>query len=238
MDLKLLEFLGKEAPNSIEDIREALDLLLNSIDSAIDLVGERVNKAYLDRDFKKLNELSSKSEELNLEVKKLENKISELDNIIDNLSVDVERKDICDMSDKDTPNYSDYLVDTEIEHSLYESLTYKRPCGFEIEGKKFEVKDWKGCLIETINYLAKKNPSVIRDFVNDPKMNGKKRIYFSKNKPSVMISPREVKEANIYVETNLSANSIRNLLIKILKKYNIQLCNYKLYIKADYSELH
>lgn len=43
MDLKLLEFLGREIPNSIEDIIESLDLLIGSIDSAIDLVGKKVN---------------------------------------------------------------------------------------------------------------------------------------------------------------------------------------------------
>ena len=49
---------------------------------------------------------------------------------------------------------------------------------------------------------------------------------------------REIKLANIYVETNLSANGIRNLLIKMLNKYNIKLSDYKIYLKADYSELH
>ena len=53
-----------------------------------------------------------------------------------------------------------------------------------------------------------------------------------------MRSAREIKLANIYVETNLSANGIRNLLIKILNKYNIKLSDYKIYLKADYSELH
>ena len=38
-----------------------------------------------------------------------------------------------------------------------------------------------------------------------------------------MRSAREIKLANIYVETNLSANGIRNLLIKMLNKYNIKL---------------
>lgn len=238
MDLKLLEFLGREVPSSIEDIRESLDLLIGSIDSAIDLVGEKVSKYYLNRDFKKIQELSSKSEELNLIIKKLENVTSELDNIIDNTNIDKERNDICKISDKDSPNYSDYLVDTEVEHNLYEDLTHKRPCAFKIEDEKIEIRDWKGCLVETINYLAKKNPDIIRNFVNEPKMNGKKVVYFSNSKLPTMRSAREIKAADIYIETNLSANGIRNLLIKILKRYNIKLSDYKLYFKADYSELH
>ena len=235
MDFKIFEFLGQEAPNSIYDIRESLDLLMGSIDSAIDLVGEKVSNFYGDRNFKKVQELTENVEELNSIVKNLENIIIDLGNIIDNTSICKEEDK---ETDKEIPNYKDYLVDTEVEHNLYEDLTYKRPCAFKIEEQKFEVKDFKGCLVETINYLAKKNPNIVRSFVNDPKMNGKKVIYFSNKKLPTMRSPREVKGANIYIETNLSANGIRNLLIKVLKKYNIKLSDYKIYFKADYSDLH
>ena len=69
-------------------------------------------------------------------------------------------------------------------------------------------------------------------------MNGKKVIYFSRVKLPTMRAVVEIKSANIYVTTNLSANGIRNLLIKMLNKYNIRLSDYKIYLKADYSELH
>ncbi len=69
-------------------------------------------------------------------------------------------------------------------------------------------------------------------------MNGKKVIYFSRIKLPTMRAARKIESANIYVETNLSANGIRNLLIKMLSKYNIKLSDYKIYLKADYSELH
>lgn len=48
----------------------------------------------------------------------------------------------------------------------------------------------------------------------------------------------EIKSVNIYVATNISTNGIRNLLIKMLNKYNIKISDYKIYLKADYSELH
>lgn len=92
--------------------------------------------------------------------------------------------------------------------------------------------------MQTINYLAKKDIRIVRGVADDFKMNGKKVIYFSRVKLPTMRAAREIKLANIYVETNLSANGIRNLLIKILNKYNIKLSEYKIYLKADYSELH
>lgn len=47
-----------------------------------------------------------------------------------------------------------------------------------------------------------------------------------------------MESANIYIETNQSANSIRTLLIKVLNKYNINISQYKIFLRADYSELH
>lgn len=237
MDLKVFEFLGAEVPSSVGDIREALDLLATSIDTAIEQVGEKVSKSFADKDFKKAAELSLNSAELDSISKKIQEVMGGLDTIIDDRNIEDSKK-IDEVDEKSIPNYRDYLVDIEIEHNLYEDLTHKRPCAFKIEDTKVEIKDWKGALVQTINYLAKKNPSIVRSFVDDSKMNGKKVIYFSRVKLPTMRAAREIKSANIYVETNLSANGIRNLLIKMLNKYNIKLSDYKIYLKADYSELH
>ncbi|MBM6820359.1 hypothetical protein H6A19_13635 [Clostridium saudiense] len=238
MELKVFEFLEQEVPSSVDDIREALDLLATSIDSAVEQIGEKVNISFANKDFKKVSELSLNSEELDSISKRIQEFIAGLDNIIDDRNIDEDSKKIEEIYEKSILNYSDYLVDTEIEHNLYEDLTHKRPYAFKIEDTTVGIKDWKGALIETINYLAKKDPNIIRSFIDDSKMNGKKVIYFSRVKLPTMRAAREIKSANIYVETNLSANGIRNLLIKILNKYNIKLSDYKIYLKADYSELH
>ena len=238
MDLKVFEFLGAEVPNSVGDIREALDLLATSIDTAIEQVGEKVTKSFENKDFKKAAELSLNSEELDSISKKIQEVISDLDTIIYDRNIDEDLKEMDQIDEKSMPNYNDYLVDTEVEHNLYEDLTHKRPCAFKIEGTRVGIKDWKGVLVQTINYLAKKDPNIVRSFVDDSKMNGKKVIYFSRVKLPTMRAVVEIKSVNIYVATNLSANGIRNLLIKMLNKYNIKLSDYKIYLKADYSELH
>lgn len=231
MEIELLEFINKEASDSVSDIREVLELLVTTIDTALDQVGEKVNQSYAEKDYKKSIELIAQSEKIDAINKKIQDVIYEIDNMVD--EEEIEENDY-----KEIPNYSDFLVDNEIEHNLYEDLTHKRPCGFSIEQNKFEVKDWKNTLVQTIEYLGEKDSSKVIEFINNPKMNGKKVIYFSKEKLSSMRAPRYIKSADIYVDTNLSANGIRNLLIKILNKYNIKLCDYKIYLKADYSELH
>lgn len=239
VDVKLFEFLGREVPSSVSDIREALDLLATSIESAIDQVAEKANISFKNKEFKKVVELSTNSEELNEVSKKIQEFILSLDNIIDERQIEeIPKLSEDEVEEKEIPNYSDYLVDTEVEHNLYEDLTHKRPCAFKIRGEKIEVKDWKGALVKTINYLGEKDPTILKAFVDNPKMNGKKVIYFSRVELPTMRAPRKIDSANIYIETNLSANGIRNLLIKALNKYNIKLSDYKIYLKADYSELH
>lgn len=238
MDLKLFEFLSEEVPSSVGDIREALDLLASSIDSAIERVGEKAKLSIDNKEYSKINQLIDNSKKLDSISKKIQEVIGDLDTIIDNRNIEEDSKKIDEVDERSIPNYSDYLVDTEVEHNLYEDLTHKRPCAFKIEGTRVEIKDWKGALVKTIDYLAKKDPSIVRSFVDDSKMNGKKVIYFSRVKLPTMRAVVEIKSVNIYVTTNLSANGIRNLLIKILNKYNIRLSDYKIYLKADYSELH
>lgn len=42
----------------------------------------------------------------------------------------------------------------------------------------------------------------------------------------------------IYIETNMSANSIRNLILKLLKEFSIPTNSFNVYLKADYTSLN
>lgn len=238
MELKILDFLGEEVPGSVGDIREALDLLGLSIENAIEQVGEKVSKSFASKDYKKASQLSLNSQELDLLSKKIQDVVAELDSIMDKRNIRDSLTKIEESDEKDIPNYNDFLVDNKVEHTLYEDYTHKRPCAFSIEGNYIEVNDWKNVLVETLNYLGNKNRAVLDSFVDDRKMNGKKVIYFAKNEASIKRAPRKIDSGNIYVETNQSANSIRTLLIKVLNKCNINISQYKIFLRADYSELH
>lgn len=94
----------------------------------------------------------------------------------------VDIKEVSEIDDIDNerniPNYGEYCVDVNIEHNLYEDLTHKRPCAIKIESNYIEIKDWKGVLLHTLDYLAKRDPEIIKAFVDNPKMNGKNYIFF------------------------------------------------------------
>lgn len=67
-------------------------------------------------------------------------------------------------------------------------------------------------------------------------MNGKKRNYFSLTGNNIRV-PKKLQSVDIYVETNLSANSIKQIIIKMLKKYQVKLTEFIVYYRADYTEL-
>ena len=74
------------------------------------------------------------------------------------------------------------------------------------------------------------------NFAEMPSMNGKKRRYFSFDKEELR-KPKMIAN-KIYVETNQSSNAIRNLIIKMLKKFNYNINDFKVYFRADYSSLN
>ena len=61
--------------------------------------------------------------------------------------------------------------------------------------------------------------------------------YFCTDKKEIR-SPRKIGETGIYVMTNMSANQIRNVIEKMLRKYGIKTVEYKIYLKADYTARH
>lgn len=235
MNLEIFKFLEEEVPNSVEDIRESLDLVSISLENALEQIGKKVEKFFSDKQYTKVSELSLKSEEVEKINKEIQNIINELDNIIENST---NKKNVSIKDEKKIPNYSRCLVDNKVEHTLYEDYIHKRPAGFSIEGNYIEANEWKNVLLETLNYLVEKDKNIIINFVNDKSMNGKKVTYFASNEKDIARSPKKIKNVNIFVETNQSANLIRNLIVKILNKYHINLSKFKIFLRADYSELH
>lgn len=134
------------------------------------------------------------------------------------------------------PNYQAYAVDSQIVHTLHEDFTYTRPAAFEFKDNRVEVRTWQQMLIKTCEMLMALDRRFV-NFENDPTMRGRKTKLFSTN-PANIRSPHKLQDSELYVETNLSANSMRNLIIKMLQKYNLKPSEFKVFLRADYSNLH
>jgi hypothetical protein len=231
----VIKMLKEELPNNTIDISESLELLKETINETMDNISTELGLACSKRDFTRVKLFTKLGEEINQYEQKLEQIIGllEIEDPIENIE-DVEhggKKTV------NSPDYSVYYVDTNIEHTLYENFTHKRPYGFQIGNQeKIKVKTWQEMLIKICEILITVDENKFVSFEHNPKMNGKKRKYFSKNDKG-MKKPKSIGD-KIFIETNISANSIRNLVVKLLKEYGYKSSEFKVYLRADYTEMH
>ena len=233
---EILSIIKKDFPDKAINILEGLQLLREIINETMEDINKKMGAAFNNRDF----DTVAKYTELSKEIHNYENK---LDEIIDRLDIDYNtdnldgpNSDIKSESRSDI-NYEDYRVDNNVEHTLYEDFTHIRPFGFKfLTEEVIQVKTWQEMLIKTAEILMDINEEKFLNFENLPRMNGKKNKYFSIEKND-MRRPIKVKD-KIYLETNMSSNSIRNQILKMLKEYGYGAKDYKVYFYADYSGLN
>lgn len=98
---------------------------------------------------------------------------------------------------------------------IEESYTYKSISSFVLKGTKYEVRSWKDMLIKICNIMFANHRNSFDHVLN---LVGRKRPYFSKNLNELR-APEQINGTDIYVETNLSANSIVKLSMDILSLF-------------------
>ena len=87
--------------------------------------------------------------------------------------------------------------------------------------------------------LYNKDKNIFETMITKPSMQGKRRKNFSKNPEELReLSRLKMNNSDIWIETNMSGNGIRNLIIKILKEYKLKVTDVSVYFRADYSELN
>ncbi|MTI81254.1 MAG: hypothetical protein FH758_10285 [Firmicutes bacterium] len=236
MDIKdFLLKLKEDFPEKAVDVSESLELLKEILNDTIETIGKNMSKAVSARDFEKTTIYS----ELAQRASKYESDIDEMINVLDieELDINLQENEDEEIDKKVIPNYSDYLVDNNVEHTLYENFTHKRPFGFKINDKNLiEVKSWQEMLVKTCELLIAIDEDKFMSFKQKKSMNGKKNKYFSTN-PEDLRKGRLVSD-KIYVEINQSGNSIRNLITKMLKEYGFKISDYKVYFRADYTNIN
>lgn len=234
MDLNpIILLIKEEVPNKAIDLSESLELLKETISDTLNEIHHKSNEAFLKRDMPKRSKLNQLIDQIIPLESEIEILISELDvvdedHIIGEIDEESEKRVI--------PNYVDYYVDINVEHSLYEDYTHKRPWAFRMNSQNvIQVSTWKEMLIKTCELLMAVNTEKFLGFEKLERMNGRKRKYFSKVDTS-MKEPMLV-DNEIYVETHMNSNGFRNLIIKLLKEYDFKVSEFKIYLKADYTNM-
>ena len=104
-------------------------------------------------------------------------------------------------------------------------------------GNRFDASDWKDVFVGTCEELAKKDIAKFNGFLSDKSMQGRKVQYFSLSEEGLR-NPKKIIGTNLYIMTCMSSNQIRNVIVQMLRKYDVSINEYKIFLRADYSALH
>ena len=225
---EIIKFLRENLPEELNEISSSLELLQEILNKTSNKINCQISELAKENKHEKAKEYLNKSKELSGFIKIIEQIIEE---IAAASKEEVKKEDI--------PNYEDYYVDKTKPHYLDENYTHKRPYSFILEGKGVKVNTWVQMLIETCEILIKKDKNLFRNFIDSDDFKGRSRAYFSyssnnMNKPQIL----KLDGKDLYIETNLSANDIINIIQKMIERYKINIKAYEIYLKADYTELH
>lgn len=234
MDINnLILNIKKDFPDKAIDLYESVDLLLETIKDTMETIQEKSSQEMKNRDFDKSIYYMQLAQQLH-------SYESKIDKLLEETSMeDIELQDVSEKieSKKEIPNYEEYRVDNTIEHTLKEDFTHKRPSSFKIgENYTSIVNTWQEMILDTCKYLIKIDENKFKQIISKPRLNGRKSDYFSTDK-KIMRRPVHI-GCGVYIETNMSANGIRNLILKLLKEFNIPTNSFKIYLKADYTSLN
>ncbi len=233
---KLISFLKTEFPKDALEIQECIELLNQCIGGSVESIRSAFNTAFDNRDYTKMLSIQEMLKIVDQVQEKLEDYTERLQ-LDEEIEEDILNDDNSVDELKELPDYDSLRVDQNIPYTLYDDYTYKRPAGFEIFGVRQDAKDWKDVFVSTCEALAKKDSATFETFVNDKSMQGRKVPYFCKD-PKGIRAPRKVDGTDVFVMTNMSANQVRNVVERMLRKYGIKVNDYKLFLKADYTARH
>jgi hypothetical protein len=235
---QILLIIKQEFPQQSIDLSESLELLKVSINDTMNAIEKKMSAAFARREFGAQREYMILAESVHQYEQRVDNLI-ELLELEDTAPFIKEAIGLSDepIDSERRKNYAAYTVDHQVEHTLYENFTHIRPYAFRLgQQEQLFVKTWIEMLIETCNILIDKDAAKFLSFEHIKEMNGKKSKYISSKKDG-MRKPHPLRE-NLFLETNMSANGVRNLILKMLKAYNIKATDYKIYYRADYTELN
>ena len=92
-------------------------------------------------------------------------------------------------------------------------------------------------LLQTCAVLNRMNPMLFTSLEADPDLQGRKRPYFSRDGLG-LDTPAKIPDADLYVETHVSARYLKKMIANLLGKYDIPEEEYLIYLKKDFTPLH
>ncbi|MFA7172292.1 MAG: hypothetical protein WC340_02550 [Kiritimatiellia bacterium] len=118
-------------------------------------------------------------------------------------------------------------------HSVTEEFTYKRPCGFILDGKGYQdITTWTRVYELVLRQFAKQDTNLFKALPNNPAtITRRENPHFSTN-PSDLRKPLALPNG-IYAETNLSANHLCKSIQILLDIFTISSDSITIFLRQD-----
>lgn len=124
-------------------------------------------------------------------------------------------------------------LNREEPHSIDEDFTYKRPHGFIFDGQGTTgITTWRRMYELLCHQLLRRDPERFRSLVNHPDFISNRGHHSFSTDPQALRSSTQIDEG-LFAEINLSANSLRDMIRKVLAAFEIPETSLQLFLRED-----
>lgn len=235
---KLFRFIVDTDKECSAELLHALKSLKANLDNALTITKKQIQLSTEKNSFDDISQIAESCQQISEISIRIENAIALMEvkpsnkEIVFEGNANIEKK----ISSRKPIDYADFDVDNMEPHTLDEDFEYKKICGFEINGIRFEVSSWQDALIQLCSYLYNIDGNKMLGFVDDPYFKRRKVSYFMKE--SVPRRNKIIPGTNLYVWVNNNANTLVRLMRDMLVRYLISPETMTLYLRRDLSSLH
>jgi len=221
--LEIVQDLHEISENQTENLHEAFVLVRETMSGLLDTISEKVSSLMTARDMKEASVLLDLASELTELEKDISTKISTFDALLRD-------KDNSDNGKASASDTEMFLQMNGVPKSLRDPFTFTSPCGMKLtKSIAFQAKNWRVLFMRFCEALYDMNSQLFESFSAMPEMNGTRCPHFSTSS-SGFRSIGSI-HGKMYVETNMSANGFRDLMMKCMKIYELPINDALIYIK-------
>ena len=234
----VISYIVKEEPESADDLLYAFELVKSRYEDTERKIRNSIHLSVDSGDYNTLREQTAYCEEIQVLISEVD---AYLDVIVNNLPAG-RQENTAEGSSSEQPvereriDYGLYATDRMEEHSLTENFEHTRPCAFSFMGNVHNANSWQDILVQVCGLLAEMDLEKMKSLTTAESMQGRKLKYITYQ--AVPRKTKRIPGTDLHVWINNSANTIAQLIVRLLKEYDMNENVVKVYLRADYSPLH
>ncbi len=124
-------------------------------------------------------------------------------------------------------------LDQKVPYSLDHDFSYKRPIAYKLGDQYFpDLSSWSFIFRSLCQFLYERNPTAYLNLPDNPNLLSRRGTkYYSRLVEDLRIAKDYC--GGVFVETNLSANGIRDNIEKLLPEFEIEVGSFQVFLRED-----